>query len=420
MSETLKSVRGMNDLLPPESAQWLRFEDQCRRVFERHGYGEIRTPILESTQLFKRGIGDTTDIVEKEMYTFPDRKGRSLTMRPELTASCVRAYVQHGVGKREPVTRWYYVAPMFRYERMQTGRYRQFWQVGVEAYGIAEPTIDAEQIAMAHQIYRELGVEDLDVAVNSIGGAEDRPAYRAALVAFLEPLRGELCGDCQRRIETNPLRVLDCKVARCKELVADAPLVADHLGERSRAHYEGVKAALDALGIPFREEPRMVRGLDYYSATVFEMMSNAGGLGSQNTLVAGGRYDGLVESLGGGAVPAVGWAAGIERAMLSVPGDADHSTPDLFIAARGPASRLRGLAIAHTLRSTGIRVELEHREVGMKAQFKRANKLNALYVIALGDDELASGRVKLKEMSSSNETEVALDDLATLLTEKLD
>ncbi len=419
MSEPLKSVRGMNDLLPPESDRWHAFEQGCRSVFDRYGYGEIRTPVLESTSLFARGIGDATDIVEKEMYTFPDRKQRSLTMRPEMTASCVRAYIQHSLHKKEPVTRWYYVAPMFRYERVQAGRYRQFWQVGVEAFGVAEPTLDAEQIAMAYALYTELGVGDLEVVVNSVGGAADRPAYRAALIAFLEPHRAELCADCQRRIDQNPLRVFDCKVPGCQAVVAGAPSVLDHLGDESRTHFDGVRATLEALGVPHRVDARLVRGLDYYTGTVFEMLSNAGGLGAQNTLVAGGRYDGLLESLGGPSVPAVGWAAGIERAMLSVPADDDGWHPDLFLAVRGDEARARAMLLVNQLRAAGLRADLEHRTVGMKAQMKRADKLGARFVVALGDDELASGQVKLKEMATGDETPCALDGIADAVQQRL-
>jgi len=409
----------MNDLLPPESARWQAFEHRCRSVFDRYGYGEVRTPVLESTALFARSIGDATDIVDKEMYTFADRKQRSLTMRPEMTASCVRVYIQHSLHRKEPVTRWFYIAPMFRYERVQAGRYRQFWQVGVEAYGVAEPTIDAEQIAMAHALYSKLGVSDLEVVVNSVGGAADRPAYRAALVAFLEPHRAELCPDCQRRIDQNPLRVLDCKVPSCKAVVEGAPNVLDHLGPDSKAHFEGVQAALQALEVPYRVDARLVRGLDYYTGTVFEMMSNAEGLGSQNTLVAGGRYDGLVESLGGPAIPAVGWAAGIERAMLSVPDDGAGWRPDIFLAVRGDEARKRALVLVGQLRRADLRADLEHRTVGMKAQMKRAGKLGARFVIALGDDELASGQAKLKEMSTGDETPCALDAIADTVTKRL-
>lgn len=408
MSKTLSAVRGMNDVLPPDSAKWRFFEDRCRALFLRYGYREVRTPVLESTALFSRGIGEATDIVEKEMYTFPDRKGRSLTMRPEMTASCVRAYVEHSVHKREPVTRWYYVGPMFRYERMQTGRYRQFWQIGVEVFGIAEPTIDVEQIAMLYRLYDGLGVAGLEVLVNSVGTADDRPAYRAALVAFLEPHRAALCGDCQRRLDTNPLRVLDCKVETCRALVKDAPSVLDALGDASRAHFDAVCGGLEALGVPFRVEPRLVRGLDYYTGTVFEILSTAGELGAQNTIVAGGRYDGLVESLGGPATPGIGFALGVERALLSIPGDvADYEDgPRVFLVAHGDAARREALSIAQELREGGVSADLEHRAVGMKAQFKRADKLGASYVAVLGEDELAAGVVTLRDMQSREERRI--------------
>lgn len=408
MSKTLSAVRGMNDVLPPDSAKWRFFEDRCRTLFERYGYREVRTPVLESTALFSRGIGEATDIVEKEMYTFPDRKGRSLTMRPEMTASCVRAYVEHSVHKREPVTRWYYAGPMFRYERMQTGRYRQFWQIGVEVFGIAEPTIDVEQIAMLYRLYDGLGVAGLEVLVNSVGTADDRPAYRAALVAFLEPHRAALCGDCQRRLDTNPLRVLDCKVETCRAIVKDAPSVLDALGDASRAHLDAVCGGLEGLGVPFRVEPRLVRGLDYYTGTVFEILSTAGELGAQNTIVAGGRYDGLVESLGGPATPGIGFALGVERALLSIPGEvADYEDgPRVFLVAHGDAARREALAIAQELREGGVSADLEHRAVGMKAQFKRADKLGASYVAVLGEDELAAGVVTLRDMQSREERRI--------------
>lgn len=419
MSKTIKSVRGMNDLLPPESAKWLYFEGACRRLFELHGYGEVRTPILESTALFSRGVGESTDIVEKQMYTFPDRKGRSLTMRPEMTASCVRAFVQHGVGKQNPVSRWYYIGPMFRYERVQTGRYRQFYQIGVECYGIAEPTIDAEQIAMLYTLYSELGVPGLEVVINSVGTAEDRPAYRAALVAYLEPKKEALCADCKRRLETNPLRILDCKVPTCKEQVQDPPSILDHLGEASKAHFDGVKSTLDLLGVPYTVDPRMVRGLDYYTGPVFELMSTSGELGAQNTITAGGRYDGLVESLGGPPTPAVGFAIGIERVLLSIPADADElaGKPDVFIASRGDAARAKAMTLGAELRSAGLRVDVEHRTASFKSQFKRADKLGARFVATIGESELEAGEVRLKNMADGEQRAVPFADLAAALSE---
>jgi histidyl-tRNA synthetase len=413
-SETLSSVRGMNDLLPPETERWHAFEDHCRRIFESYAYGEIRTPILESTALFKRGVGETTDIVEKEMYTFDDRKGRSLTLRPEMTASCVRAYIQHSVHKREPVTRWYYSGPMFRYERMQTGRYRQFYQIGVEVLGVAAPTIEIEMIGMLYRLYKELAI-DTEVQLNSVGGKEDRPAYRAQLVAYFTPHRAALCGDCQRRLDKNPLRLLDCKVPACRTIIDGAPSVIDALGERSRAHFEAVQRGLERLGVPFVVTPRMVRGLDYYTGTVFEFVTSAESLARQNTLVAGGRYDDLVEDLGGPATPAIGFSIGVERALL-VLGDDGASPPlDVFIVSQGHSARELAVTLAHQLRIGGLRVDIEHRDVGFKAQFKRANKLRARYAVTIGEAEVEAGVVKLKNMMTSDEQSLKIDQLAAAL-----
>jgi histidyl-tRNA synthetase len=411
-SQAITSVRGMNDLLPPESAKWQRLEAICREILAHYGYGEIRTPVVEHTALFARGIGEATDIVEKEMYTFKDRGERSLTLRPEMTAGCARAYVEHAVHAREPVTRWWYLGPMFRYERMQTGRYRQFWQLGCEVYGVAEPTIDAEQIAMLVELYARLGVTELEVKINTVGSGDDRPRYRQALLDFLLPHKASLCPDCQRRLDTNPLRVLDCKVPTDQAIVAGAPSILDTLGEAALAHFQGVKDTLTACGVPFRVDPRLVRGLDYYTGTVFELVTTSDRLGAQGTLVGGGRYDGLVEDIGGPKTPAFGFAFGVERAVLCMPGELESfaTRPALFIATRGPAARVRGTAIAHALRKAGVAVEIEHREAGMKGQFKRADKLAARFALALGDEELATGKGALREMATRAETPVDLAD----------
>ena len=417
-AKAIKSVRGMNDLLPPESHLWHQVEAGCRRLFGAYGYGEIRTPVVEDTALFARGIGDATDIVEKEMYTFADRKGRSLTMRPEMTASCARAYIQHGLSKREPVTRWYYIAPMFRYERKQVGRYRQFYQIGVEAFGVAEPSVDAEQIAMLYRLFAELGIDGIEVVINSVGNADDRHIYRQVLVDFLTPNRAALCPDCQRRMDSNPLRVLDCKVPSCKAIVVDAPIIVDHLGDGSRAHFTAVESALTEFEVPFRVDPRLVRGLDYYTATVFEIMTTSGELGSQSTLVAGGRYDNLVESLGGPTTPAMGFSIGIERVVMSLPTDSAVSTPrpDAFIVTHGDEARASGLTLAQKLRaSADWYVDIEHRKVGLKAQFKRADKLGARLVLVIGEDELAGNSVTMRDMTSREERLVAVADLETEL-----
>ena len=310
----------MNDALPPETAKWNSIERRCRAVLESHGYREIRTPLCEYTQLFARSIGEATDIVEKEMYTFDDRDGRSLTLRPEGTAGVVRAYIEHSIPKWEPITRWYYIGPMYRHERMQKGRYRQFTQVGCEVFGIAEPTIDAELCAMLEALLQDLGVQNVTTYVNSLGRGDDRAAYRDALTAYLQGHLEELCDDCKRRLAQNPLRVLDCKVEGCAAVAAKAPAILDHLGEASRAHLEGVRRALDALQVRYEVDAHMVRGLDYYTGTIFELRGQGGTLGSQNAVCGGGRYDGLVEQLGGPATPAVGFAMGLERLALVVPG----------------------------------------------------------------------------------------------------
>jgi histidyl-tRNA synthetase len=417
MADAINSVKGMNDLLPPDSAVWHRIEATARGLFEAFNYGEIRTPVLEHTDLFARGIGEATDVVGKEMYTFPDRAGRSLTLRPEMTAGCARAYIEHAVHTREPVTRWYYIGPMFRYERSQVGRYRQFSQIGCECFGVGEPTVDAEQIAMLHAFYHRLEVGALEVCINTVGSGDDRPRYRAALIAYFTPHRASLCPDCQRRLETNPLRILDCKVEGCRAIAAGAPAITEFLGDATRAHFAGVQDALTALGIPYKVDPRLVRGLDYYTGTVFEILSSAPTLGSQGTVVGGGRYDGLVELLGGPATPAFGFALGIERAVLAM--GLDPATivprPAVFVATRGAAARARGTALAHALRLAGAIVEVEHREVGMKAQFKRAEKLGSRWALAIGDDELASGKATMRQMATREEVAVDLTDVAAIV-----
>ncbi len=429
MSKTIQSVRGMLDTLPPDSAKWQDFESRCRHLFGRYGYQEIRTPILESTDLFSRGIGEATDVVEKEMYTFEDRssKRRSLTMRPEMTASCVRAYIQHAIGKKEPVTRWLYCGPMFRYERMQGGRYRQFYQVGVEAFGASEPSVEAEQVAMLCALYEDLGLQQtpsLDhaqgqfcVTINSVGDGDDRPRYRAALVEHLGPHASSLCGDCQRRLQTNPLRVLDCKVDGKAEFVQAAPSILDDLSDESRARFEGAKQALSDLGVRFLVDDRMVRGLDYYTGFVFEIIAHSHELGRNSTIVAGGRYDNLVENLGGAPTPAAGFSIGSERNIFYHVGDALAGPPalDAFIATHGEEAKRRGIGLAHQLRRTGLRIDVEHRAVGMKAQFKRAGKQDARYVIAIGESELADGKAKLRNMAEHNEQLVPLDELAAAI-----
>jgi histidyl-tRNA synthetase len=420
MADKLQAVRGMNDVMAPDIAKWHFLERRARARFESFGYREIRTPLVEYTPLFERGIGEVTDIVEKEMYTFPDRDGQRLTLRPEGTASAVRAYIEHAVFAREPVTRWYYAGPMFRHERAQRGRYRQFYQLGCEVFGVAEPTIDAEVIAMVTSLLLELELP-CDVRVNSLGGPDDRPRYRAALVEYFHAREAELCPDCRRRLETNPLRILDCKNERCAGAAAGAPSILDHLGETSRAHFDGVCRALEQLAVPFKADPRMVRGFDYYTGAVFEIRSQAGELGAQNTLCGGGRYDNLVAELGGPATPALGFALGVERLLLAIPGAAETFDPgiDLFILTHGEAAQAYALALAHRLRLSGRRVELDHRKASFKSQMKRADKLKAKLAILIGDDELQAHAVTLRDMQTGTEAMVAEADLLAELARRI-
>ncbi len=412
-SEKLQAVKGMQDLLPPDSAKWGYVEKRARATFESYGYREVRTPIVEYTPLFVRSIGETTDVVEKEMYTFTDRDERSITLRPEGTASAVRALLEHSLPAKEPVTRWYYSGPMFRHERAQRGRYRQFYQMGVETFGIAEPTIDAEQIAMLVGLFGDLGITGLDTRINSVGGPEDRPKYRAALAAYLEPFRSQLCADCQRRLDTNPLRVLDCKHENDQKIVKGAPSILDHLGEAAKAHFAGVQAALDALGVAYTIDPKMVRGLDYYTGTTFEVRASGGDLGAQNTLGGGGRYDRLVQEMGGPATPATGFAFGLERVVLTLPGEADTFEPgaEVFFASHGDAAKLYCLKQVQNLRARGFRADLEHRNVGMKAQLKRADRVGARVVVIVGEQEMAANQAVLRDMKASEQRTIEAADL---------
>lgn len=421
MADAPSSVRGMNDLLPPDSAKWQHLETTCRALFARFGYHEARPPVVEHTELFVRGVGEGSDIVGKEMYTFRDRSDRSLTLRPELTAGLARAYIEHALATKEAVTRWWSLGPVFRYEAVNTGRYRQFYQIDCECYGVAEPTIDAELIGMLHALYTQLGVTPLTILINNVGRGDDRGRYRAALVEFLTPHAAALCADCQRRLTVNPLRVLDCKVATCRAIVAQAPSVLDYLGPDTAAHFAAVQGTLTELGVPFVVEPRLVRGLDYYTGTVFEFTTTAGNLGSQSTIVAGGRYDEMIGELGGPATPAIGFGIGVERTILCMPGEPAGFAPaiDLFVAAAGPAARIRATALAHQLRTAGFTVEVEHREVGWKAQFRRADKLGARLSLAIGDSELTTGVGKLKTMATRAEVEVDLTALVPAVSAAL-
>ena len=404
----IAAIRGFRDILPEESAVWQRMETQARASFAAYGFSEIILPVIEKTELFARAIGETTDIVEKEMYTFTDRDESSLTLRPEGTASVIRAYIEHSLSHREPVSKLFYIGPMFRRERPQKGRYRQFHQIGAEILGRDDPLIDAELLLMLTDFFTALRLE-VAVDVNSLGCAVCRPRYRESLRAFGESKLSELCENCHARLHRNPLRLLDCKEAGCRQATADAPALTDFLCGPCRDHFTRVQAYLRQENVAFALNPRLVRGLDYYCRTSFEVIAQ--GLGSQNAVCGGGRYDGLVEQLGGPAVPGIGFAIGVERlVMLLQAQEHDLSpAPDLFIVPLGEAAESQAFAVAHRLRQGGYRVELESGSRGLKAQMRRADKLGARYVLILGENELAAGKGTVRDMQAKSDRPTAID-----------
>ncbi|MCI0671712.1 MAG: histidine--tRNA ligase [Myxococcaceae bacterium] len=417
MSGKVSGVKGMNDLLPPDSSVWQHVEQTVRELFARFGYQEVRTPVVEDTALFVRSVGEATDIVGKEMYTFEDKGGRSLSLRPEGTAPAARAYIEHAVANQEPVTRWFYMGPMFRYERMKTGRYRQFHQIGAEAYGASEAAQDVELMDMVVQLLEALELKDISLNLNSLGDETCRPAYQEQLVAYLQAHRDELCADCQARLERNPLRVLDCKNERCQAVVAASPDIQTFLCEPCRAHFDEVKRKLDLLGIHYVVNPRMVRGLDYYTRTAFEFIASHPALGTASTVGGGGRYDRLVKQLGGPDVPAVGVALGLERLCLLLASEAGRyaAPPDLFVAFADAAAAEQGFVLVSRLRKAGLRVEFDPRGGSLKSQMKRADRTHARYALVLGENELASGKGQLKPMQGGEPIPVALDEVAAAL-----
>jgi len=418
VSEKLQCLRGMVDLLPQDTWLWHQVEARAREHFRRAGVQEIRTPVLEATQLFCRGIGEATDVVGKEMYTFLDRSDRSCTLRPEGTASVVRAAIQHGLLSQGPQRLWY-GGPMFRYERPQAGRQRQFHQIGLELLGFAEARSDVEAIAIAWDLLTDLGLSDLTLELNTLGSADDRERYRGALVAFLQGYRDQLDPDSQDRLERNPLRILDSKHPQTQALLADAPTLAAALDPMSRDRFTHVQAGLQALGIPFRLNPRLVRGLDYYSHTAFEITSTQ--LGAQATVCGGGRYDGLVEQLGGAATPAIGWALGLERlVLLLAQASATPATgpvPDLYVVNRGEAAQAAALKLARSLRLQGLHVELDAGGSAFGKQFKRADRCGAPWAVVLGEEELAEGVLQLKPLRGQAQPDgnVPLDEPGRLV-----
>lgn len=403
----------MKDTWPEEARKWQRIEAIARQVLFAFGFGEIKTPVLEKTELFARSIGEATDIVEKEMYTFTDRSGDSLTMRPEATAGLVRAFIESKRYAQPGPHKLFLIGPMFRHERPQKGRLRQFHQIDVEIFGDPGPQCDAELIVMLAHLLERLGLGGVKIKLNSLGCPQCRPDYRRALLDFLESRRGRLCGDCRRRLDSNPLRVLDCKVEGCQEAVAEAPAMADHLCPDCEEHFQAVQGLIGLAGVDFELDSRLVRGLDYYTRTTFEAV--AGDLGAQNAVAGGGRYDGLIEMLGGPAQGGIGFAFGLERLALLLPDEEVPPAPALYIAALGQQARTRAFALASELRRRGVWVELTPEDKSLKAQMRRANKLKAAKVLILGPEELAAGKGQLKDMADGGQSEIALDQVVDRL-----
>jgi histidyl-tRNA synthetase len=413
--EIINAVKGFKDILPPEADKWRHIESTVHRMFRSFGFREIRIPLLEKTALFCRGIGESTDIVEKEMYTFMDRGEESLTLRPEATASVIRAYLEHALHAAETVTKLYTLGPMFRRERPQKGRYRQFHQIDVEVLGPDSPHTDAELILMLMHFLATLGLEHLTLEINSLGCEACRPSFREAILSFLKGREQELCGDCSRRIGTNPLRVFDCKVESCAAIIAQAPVLPDFLCPGCRDHFASVQKMLALFGLPFQWNPKMVRGLDYYTRTTFEVKTDY--LGAQNAVVGGGRYDHLVRDLGGPDISGIGFAIGFERLAAMVPDPpAGEGAPLIQIAALGESAAETGFVLCNRLRMKGIHAEMDYSGRSLKSQMKRAGKSGSAYALILGDQELAEGKALLRNMKNSTQEEILLDQLEDTLT----
>ena len=420
---SFKVPRGTQDILPGQSEKWQKVEAIIRDICRVYRYNEIRTPIFEQTDLFARGVGETTDVVQKEMYTFEDRGGRSLTLRPENTAGVVRAYVEHKMfGAPDQPVKLSYLGPMFRYERQQAGRYRQFVQFGVEAIGSADPAIDAEVIALAMDVYESAGLKDLKLVINSLGDKETRDTHRTALLQHFEPHIHEFCSDCQNRLQKNPLRILDCKVDREHPLMKTAPALTEFLTDESAAYFAQVKSYLDTLGITYEVDPNLVRGLDYYNHTTFEIMSTASGFGAITTLCGGGRYNGLVQEIGGPDVPGIGFALSIERLLLALEAEGVEldtaSGLDVYIIAMGDGAKQKAVELTSTFRAKGLATEMDYLDRKMKAQMKSADRLGAKYTIVLGETELEEQSAAVKHMESGEQHKVVFSELVNYLSQQ--
>ena len=415
----IQLIRGFKDILPGEVELWQAVESVARQLLEDFGFKEIRIPIMERTELFARSIGEDTDIVEKEMYTFADRKGELITLRPEATASVVRAYIQHRLYASDPVQKFYTIGPMFRRERPQKGRYRQFYQINAEIFGVRSGLADVQLIFMLVTLFSRLQIADVRAHINSLGCPKCRPEFKSALSEFLSSLSETLCADCLRRKDRNPLRVLDCKVPSCREAMAGAPAIVDHLCSECKSDFDGVKSMLDKLAVPFVVDKNLVRGLDYYARTTFEIQTES--LGAQNAVAGGGRYDGLVAELGGPDIPATGFAIGLDR-LTELTGQAAgplYRKPDIFVAALGNKSRQRAFEWICAFGDEGIRAELDFEGKGLKGQMKRADRLEAGHVLIVGEDELENGDAILRNMDTKEQVSVPIDGLVEAVKEKI-
>ena len=414
MSEINRAVKGTNDILPGESAGWQFAEGKMLETARFYGFEEIRVPVFEHTEVFSRSVGDTTDVVQKEMYTFDDKGGRSVTLRPEFTAGVVRSAKEHGLVNAALPVKVCYVGGCYRYEKPQAGRLREFHQFGVECIGAASPNADAEVIALARQVLDSIGIDDASLEINSIGCKKCRAEYYKALKEYFKSRSDELCDTCKDRLERNPMRILDCKSPVCSAVAAEAPAVLDYLCDDCREHFKGVKANLDAAGIKYTVNPKIVRGLDYYSRTVFEFVSDR--LGAQSTVCGGGRYDGLISQMGGPELPALGFAMGIERLMLVLKAKGvelpSKSGCQLYLAAMGQAASLKAAEICSVLRADGFAVQTDICDRGLKAQMKYADKLGAQFSVVLGDNEIESGKARIKNMKTGEQTEISIKNIS--------
>lgn len=409
----IKAVKGTKDILPDEVWKWQKLEAESKKIFELYGYREIRTPIFEATELFIKGTGTTSDIVTKEMYTFVDKGGRSLTLRPEYTPSVVRAIIDNRLNLKPQPLRFYFMGPMFRYDKPQKGRYRQFHQIDIEVFGEKDAAIDAEIIQMADCLLRRMGVNDTEILVNSVGCKNCRPAYRQSLQRKAEESRGGLCADCQRKIDANPLRIFDCKKETCREISSGFPKITDFLCSECETHFQKMRSCLDAFTLSYTVEPRLVRGLDYYTKTTFEFTSRQ--LGAQDALLGGGRYDDMMKEFGGPDICGIGFAMGVER-LLSVVSAEPPLRSWLYIAHMGDAANTEAMTLARFLREKGLECLVEYKERGLRAQMSRANKLNADWTIIIGEDEVKTGRYQLKNMKTGEQQQVSRKDIPSLVT----